>query len=92
MSKTKFNPTSVVGDANTPHAFLVNIDVEGGRCLRGGDGRLGFIKEDRAKIWKEHLEKIMNEENEWDRIVETDLVEGPVKKVARNEIWKQFKV
>ena len=63
-------------------------DVEGGRCLRGGDGRLGFIEEDRAKIWKEHMEKIMNEENEWDRMVETDLVEGPVKKVVRNEIVK----
>ena len=25
-------------------------DVEGGRCLRGRDGRLGFIEEDRAKI------------------------------------------
>ena len=30
------------------------------------------------------MEKIMNEENEWDRMVETDLVEGPVEKVARN--------
>ena len=38
-------------------------DVEGGRCLRGGDGWLGFSEEDRAKIWKEHMEKIMNEEN-----------------------------
>ena len=56
-------------------------DMEGGRCLRGGDGRLGF-----AKIWKEHMEKIMNEENEWDCMVETDLVEGPVEKVVRNEI------
>ena len=61
-------------------------DAEGGRCLRGGDGRFGFIEEDRAKIWKEHMEKIMNEENEWDRMVETDVVEGPVEKVARNEI------
>ena len=26
-------------------------DVEGGWCLRGGDGRLGFVEEDRAKIW-----------------------------------------
>ena len=60
--------------------------MEGGRCLRGGDGRLGFIEEDRAKIWKEHMEKIMNEENEWDHMVETDVVEGPVEKVARNEI------
>ena len=62
-------------------------DVEGGRCLIEGDGRLGFIEEDRAKIWKEHMEKIMNEENEWDRMVENDLVE-PVEKVVRDEIVK----
>ena len=60
--------------------------MEGERCLRGRDGRLGFIEEDRAKIWKECMEKIMNKENEWDRMVETDLVEGPVEKVARNEM------
>ena len=47
---------------------------------------MGFIEEDRAKIWKEHMEKIMNEENEWDRMVKTDVVEGPVEKVVRNEI------
>ena len=61
-------------------------DVEGGRCLRRGSGRLGFIEKDRAKIWKELMEKIMNEENKWDRMVETDLVEEPVEKVACNEI------
>ena len=61
-------------------------DVEGGRCLRGGDGRLGFSEEDRVKIWKNYMEKIMNEENEWDCMVETDLVEGIVEKVAHNEI------
>ena len=61
-------------------------DVEGGKCLRGGDGRLGFIEKDREKIWKEHMEKIMNEENEWDRMVETDLVEGLVEIVVRDEI------
>ena len=60
-------------------------DVEGGRCLRGGDGRLGFIK-DRAKIWKEPMEKIMNEENNLDRMVETDVAEGPVEKLVCNEI------
>ena len=61
-------------------------DVEKGRCLRGGEVRLGFIEEYRAKIWKEHMENIMNEENEWERMVETDLVEGSVEKVVRNEI------
>ena len=52
--------------------------------LRGRDRRLSFF-EDRAKIWKEHMEKIMNEENKWDHMVETD-VEGPVEKVTCNEI------
>ena len=32
------------------------------------------------------MEKIMNEENEWDHMVETEVVEGPAEKVARNEI------
>ena len=32
------------------------------------------------------MEKIMNEENEWDHVVETEVVEGPVVKVAGNEI------
>ena len=41
-------------------------DVEAERCLPGRDGLMGFIEEDRAKIWKEHIKKIMNEENEWD--------------------------
>ena len=32
------------------------------------------------------MKKIMNEENKWDHMVETDVVEGPVEKVAGNEI------
>ena len=32
------------------------------------------------------MKKIMNEENEWDHMMETDVVEGPVKKLARNDI------
>ena len=34
------------------------------------------------------MEKIMNEENEWNHIVETDVVEEPVEKVARYEIME----
>ena len=54
----------------------------------GVSGTLSFIKENREKNWKEHMEKIMNEENKWDHMMETDVVEGPVEKVARNEILK----
>ena len=35
-------------------------DVEGGRCMRGSDCRLSFSEKDRGKVWKEHMERIMN--------------------------------
>ena len=34
-------------------------DVEGGRCMKGKDEKLGFSKKDRKRIWKNHLEEIM---------------------------------
>ena len=52
---------------NSIFYFLRRMKIEGkdvkvGRCLRERDGGLDFI-EDRAKISKEHMEKIMNKEN-----------------------------
>ena len=79
-------------NSNSAFYFLRRTKQEGkdvaGRCLRGREGRFGFIEEDRAKRWKEHIEKTMNEENEWEHTVKTDVVEIPVQKVARNEIAK----
>ena len=63
-------------------------DVEGGRCMRGKDGRLNFSEKDRGRVWKEHMERIMNEENEWDQDVQADLVEGPVERVSWEEVVK----
>ena len=58
-------------------------DAEGGRCMRGSAGRLSFSEKERGKVWKEHMERIMKEENDWDQNVEADLVEGPVERVSR---------
>ena len=38
-------------------------DVKGGKWIKSRVGRVGFSQEDRCKIRKEHVEKIMNEEN-----------------------------
>ena len=57
-------------------------------CMRGSDGRLSFSEKDRGKVWKEHMERIMNEENEWDQNVEADLVEGPVERASCEEVVK----
>lgn len=66
-------------------------DVEGGRCMRGSDGKLSFSEKDRGRVWKEHMERIMNEENEWDQRVEADLVEGPVERISREEVVKAMR-
>ena len=53
-------------------------DVEGGNWMKGRDGRIGFSQEDRYKVWKEHMERIINGKNTWDHNVDTAMVEGPV--------------
>ena len=32
-------------------------EVEGGKCMRGSDGRLSFSEKDGGKVWKEHKER-----------------------------------
>jgi len=66
-------------------------DEEGGSCIRGKDGRLGCNEIVKKKIWRDHFEKIMNEENDWDQTTEVDVVEGPVEKMTRVEIVKALK-
>ena len=62
-------------------------DVEGGKRIKGRDGRIGFSQEDRCKIWKEHnMERIMNEENAWDHKVDAAMAEGPVAKLSHKEV------
>ena len=58
-------------------------DIEGGRCIRRKDGRLDVSEEDRKRIWKNHMEEIMNKENDWDHVT---VGEGPIKKVTHEEM------
>ena len=54
--------------------------------MKDTDGRLADSEKDRGKLRKEHMEKIMNVENEWDQMVEADMVEGPVEGVNDVEV------
>jgi len=56
--------------------------------MRGSDERLNFSEKDRGRVWKEHMERIMNEENEWDQNVQADSGKGPVERVSREEVVK----
>ena len=61
-------------------------EVEGGRCMRGSNGRLCFSEKERGKVWKDYMERIMDDENDWDHNVEGDAVEGSVHYVSREEV------
>ena len=54
--------------------------------MRGSDGKMCFNEKERDKVWKDYIERIMNEENDWNRIVEGDAVEGQVVCVNREEV------
>ena len=45
-------------------------------------------EKDQEKLWKEHIEKILNVENKLDRRAEADMVEGPVEIVTYVKVMK----
>ena len=61
-------------------------EVEGGICMRGSDGKLCLSEKEKAKVWKDYMERIVKEENDWDRNVEGDAVEDTVVCVRREEV------
>ena len=67
-------------------------DIEGGRCMREKDRRLGFSEKDRKRIWKNHMEEIKNKENDWDHVTAASMVEGPIKNDTCKEMVVAIKV
>ena len=61
-------------------------DTEGSRCMREKDVRLGLSEKDRTRIWKNHMEEIMNKENNKDHVTESSMIQGPIKNVTRKEM------
>ena len=46
---------------------------------------------EKREAWKRHMEKVMNEENEWDGEVEADIAQGPLEKVTEGEVMRAIK-
>ena len=61
-------------------------DLNGGGCMKDKEDRLVVSDKDRGKLWKDHMEKIMNVENEWDQMAKADMIEGPVEEVIYEEV------
>ena len=62
-------------------------DVVGVSCLKDKSGVVKVSMDDRKKIWKEHMEKLMNVKNEWNDSIDASKVEGAVKRIEVEEVW-----
>ena len=60
--------------------------------MRGKDGRHGFSEKDKKRKWKNHIEEIMNKENDWDLVTEASVVKAPIKNDTCEEMARAIKV
>ena len=65
-------------------------DINSGQCLRRINGRLAFSEKDQKRVWKKHMEKMMNK-NAWDQKTKIGIVESPVAEVSLEEITSAVK-
>ena len=61
-------------------------DLAGNNCIKDETGKIVFAEDGRKRVWKKHIEAIMNEENPWDGMVNVEVVEGPMEPFAMNEV------
>ena len=61
--------------------------VVGVSCLKDEIGTVKVSVDDRKKIWKDHMEKLMNAENEWTDNIHVSKVEGAVRRIDVEEVW-----
>ena len=61
-------------------------DVVGVSCLKDKSGGVKVSVNDQKKIWKEHMEKLMNVENEWSDSIDASEVDGAVRRIEVEEV------
>ena len=61
-------------------------DIIDMKCLKSENGEV--LKEPNAVNgrWKHYMEKLLNVENDWDGILEADIVEGPCELISEREV------
>ena len=56
-------------------------DFVGVSCFKDESGVAKVSADDRKKVWKEHMETLMNVENEWSDSIGASMVEGAVRRI-----------
>ena len=58
-------------------------DITGTKCLKGDNGELLVSEEQVSGRWREYIEKLLNEENEWNDELSAEYVEGPADMISK---------
>ena len=61
-------------------------DITGLNCIKGASGKAIVDGKGIKDSWKEYMEKLMNEENEWDHKKSAEVKEGPADCIRMAEV------
>jgi len=66
-------------------------DMTGSNCLKGVSGKVVVDEKGIRYTWKEYMEKLMNEKNEWDHRISAGVKEGPAYCIKTSEVTEKDK-
>jgi len=66
-------------------------DITRSNCLKGVSGKVIVDEKGIKDSWKEYMEKLMNEENEWDHGISAEVKEGPADCIRMGEVVAALK-
>ena len=62
-------------------------DVVGINCVKDKDSKIVVEPEKVKQIWKEYMERLLNEKNKWNGLLDNCIFEGPEKLITEAEVW-----
>ena len=66
-------------------------DITGLNCIKGASGKVIVDDKGIKDSWKEYMEKLMNEENDWDHKLSAEVEEGPAGCIRIDEVRAALK-
>ena len=71
--------------------YLVRFRLTGLNCIKGASGKVIVDDKGIKDCWKEYMEKLMNEENEWYHKISAEVKEGPAVCLSRGlgDVYKR---
>ena len=66
-------------------------DMTGTCCMKDTDGNIRVDSNGMKKIWQEYMERLLNNENEWDKQVEYEPTQGLSCRIEEEEVAKALR-